>query len=239
LDVLERERRFQDLLKELPLAESEKLEPIDTGIQARIAVLQNFWDLSISNIERDERLVSRSEGTAKVAADQRDSDSYGETPWSRTSLVSCKSSTGDMYVLTVSQQNAMQNFLAATFLVLGFGLAAYASSISLDSGGKGQLSDADYWWLWQSNVMAVLGNLMTIVSLVQESWWSPAYALAYALLLASVLCSVVSIGIYTLLNTAFSSFFAVAGSAFSVFSVLIMTQAHAKVGIGKAKFKKD
>lgn len=65
-------------------------------------------------------------------------------------------------------------------IVLGYkGLA-----ISMKSDTPGSTGDADFWYLVQSSIMAVLGNITMVVPLLGRSWLLPAYGLMWMVFLA-------------------------------------------------------
>ena len=86
--------------------------------------------------------------------------------------------------------------------------------------------------------MAVLGNITMVVPLLKKSWLSPGYSLMWTFCVMGLLFSVISIIIYPLLNTGWSSMFSFFGSIASAASVLVMTQATSK-GVNRSKAKID
>jgi len=106
----------------------------------------------------------------------------------------------------------------------------------MKSDETGSTGDADFWYLVQSSIMSVLGNLISVVPLVKGSWFSPAYNVMWLFFIIGLASSAVSIGIYPFLNTGWSSAASFLGSIFSVASVLVMTQA---TGKDRRKVKMD
>lgn len=118
-------------------------------------------------------------------------------------------------------------------LILMFLIAAIipwskAFAISWKAGGKGSTEDADFWYLIQSSIMSVLGNLIMVVPLMKKSWLSPAYSMMWLFFSLGLVLAAVSIAIYPFCNTGWSSMAAFFGSIASVSSVLVMTQATAR-----------
>jgi hypothetical protein len=72
--------------------------------------------------------------------------------------------------------------------------------------------------------MSILGSLMTVISLMRESYFSAAYTVTWVLLGAGFACAIVSAGIYPFCNTAYSSVVSYFGSVFSLMAVLATTQ---------------
>jgi uncharacterized membrane protein YhaH (DUF805 family) len=111
-----------------------------------------------------------------------------------------------------------------------------AFAISMQSSSSGSTGDADFWYLIQSSIMAVLGNLVMVVPLLKKSWFSPAYSLMWTFFILGLAFSIISIIIYPLINTGWSSIVSFFGSIASVASVLVMTQATSK-GVNREKVK--
>lgn len=111
----------------------------------------------------------------------------------------------------------------------GFAISSLENSV-------GSTADADFWYLIQSNIMAVLGSFVMVIPLFRESWFSPAYSLMWTFVTLGFVFSVVSIVIYPFFNTGWSALVAFLGSIMSASSVMVMTQANAKdVAMGKVK----
>lgn len=114
------------------------------------------------------------------------------------------------------------------FLIAAIVPGYKAFSISMESTTPGSVHDADFWYLIQSSIMSVLGNLTMVVPLLKKSWFSPAYSTMWIFFSLGVTFAIASIIIYPLLNTGWSSMLAFFGSVASAASVLIMTQAAAR-----------
>jgi hypothetical protein len=99
-----------------------------------------------------------------------------------------------------------------------------AFSISINTPGTGSTSDADFWNLLQSSVIAVLGSLMSVIPLMRRSCFSTAYTVTWALWGFGCACAIVAASIYPFCNTAWSSVVSYFGSLFSLIAVLAATQ---------------
>lgn len=108
----------------------------------------------------------------------------------------------------------------------------------MQDSAVGSIGDADFWYLIQSSIMAVMGNVIMVVPLLKKSWFSPAYGLMWGFFALGLAFAIVAVIIYPLLNPGWSSMVAFFGSIASVASVLIMTQATAREET-KAKVKTD
>ncbi|KAJ6106174.1 hypothetical protein N7512_009691 [Penicillium capsulatum] len=98
----------------------------------------------------------------------------------------------------------------------------------MQSTSPGSVHDADFWYLIQSSIMSVLGNLTMVIPLLKKSWLSPAYSTMWIFFSLGVTFALIAIAIYPFLNTGWSSMLAFFGAISSVASVLIMTQAAAR-----------
>jgi len=128
-------------------------------------------------------------------------------------------------------------------LILVFLIAAIipgykAFALSMQDAAVGSTSDADFWYLIQSSIMAVMGNIIMVVPLLKKSWFSPAYGLMWAFFALGLVFAVISVILYPLVNPGWSSMVAFFASIASAASVLIMTQATAREG-GRVKVKSD
>jgi predicted ferric reductase len=111
-----------------------------------------------------------------------------------------------------------------------------AFAISMQANSPGSYGDADFWYLIQSSIMAILGNVVMVVPLLKKSWFSPAYSLMWTFFALGLTFAIISIIIYPLLNTGWSSMVSFFGSIASAASVLVITQATSKeVNRGKVK----
>jgi membrane associated rhomboid family serine protease len=103
-----------------------------------------------------------------------------------------------------------------------------AFALSMQDGTTGSINDADFWYLVQNSVMAVLGNIIMVIPLLRNSWFSPAYSLMWVFFILGLASACVAVAIYPLINPGWSSMVSFFGSISSVASVLVMTQAVAK-----------
>jgi hypothetical protein len=112
-------------------------------------------------------------------------------------------------------------------------------AISIQDKHPGSTDDADFWYLVQSSIMAVMGNIVMVVPFLRKSWFLPAYTLMWLFFTLGLIFAVTSIVIYPLLNTGWSSMLSFFGSVASAASVLVMTQATKRTANPVAKLKKD
>lgn len=130
--------------------------------------------------------------------------------------------------------------LILLFIVAAIVPGYKAFGISMQESAVGSIHDADFWYLVQSSIMGVMGNIVMIVPLISNSWFSPAYSLMWGYFTLGLVFAVISVVLYPLLNPGWSSVVAFLSSIASVASVLIMTQATAREGSnGKVKLKSD
>lgn len=120
--------------------------------------------------------------------------------------------------------------MVLTALILVFLTAAIvpgykAFAISMQSSTSGSTDDADFWYLVQNSIMAVMGNIIMVVPLLGRSWFSPAYGLMWMFFTVGMIFAVTAIAIYPFCNTGWSSMVSFFGSVASAASVLVMTQA--------------
>ena len=113
-----------------------------------------------------------------------------------------------------------------------------AFAISMKSEEIGSINDADFWYLVQSSIMSVLGNLIAVVPLLKKSWFSAAYTMMWMFFGMGLTFAGISILIYPFFNTGWSSMVSFFASIASVASVLVMTQATARE-VMKTKVKVD
>ena len=133
------------------------------------------------------------------------------------------------------QENVVLIALILIFLTAAIVPGYKAFSISMSSSTSGSTGDADFWYLIQSSIMSILGNLIMVIPLLKHSWFSPAYSTMWIFFTLGVAFSFISIVIYPLVNTGWSSMLAFFGSIASVASVLVMTQGAAKRVLVKVK----
>ena len=100
-------------------------------------------------------------------------------------------------------------------------------AISAQEGNVGTTKDADFYYLIQGNIMTVLGNFLMVIPLLKESWFSPAYIWMWTFMLMSLVMCGVSVGLYLLVHTGWSSMVAFFASLAGTSAVLVLTQATA------------
>ncbi|KAJ5970719.1 uncharacterized protein N7479_000637 [Penicillium vulpinum] len=148
------------------------------------------------------------------------------------------STVGDLNeppVPEMQEENVGLIALILLFLIAAIVPGYKAFSISMKSKAPGSVQDADFWYLIQSSIMSVLGNLTMVIPLMKKSWFSPAYNTMWIFFFLGVTFAIISIVIYPFLNTGWSSMLAFFGSIASAASVLVMTQAAARNVPGKIK----
>lgn len=74
-------------------------------------------------------------------------------------------------------------------------------AISMQENSKGSTADADFWYLIQSNIMAVLENFAMVIPPVRKSWSSPAYTRIWIFFTAGLVFSVPFFAIFPTFNT--------------------------------------
>ena len=101
----------------------------------------------------------------------------------------------------------------------------FATSIS--SPERGTTTDADYWYLIQNSIMIVLGNIVTVLPLLSGRWFSARYLVMWVWFVVGLLLAGLSVVIYPLCNTGWSSLLALFSSLASFAAALELTQAMA------------
>ncbi|EHK17504.1 uncharacterized protein TRIVIDRAFT_226465 [Trichoderma virens Gv29-8] len=166
------------------------------GIDIRIELLDSVRLGSSPNSDRLYDLIMKEQSQSQVI------EGIEESTTKVSKIVESKKETVTLMVLIL------------IFLIVAIIPWSKAFAISWKAGGKGSTEDADFWYLIQSSIMSVLGNLIMVVPLMKKSWLSPAYT------------------IYPFYNTGWSSMASFFGSIASVSSVLVMTQDIAQEGSG-------
>ncbi|KAG9196884.1 hypothetical protein G6514_003192 [Epicoccum nigrum] len=150
-DVLEGKRRLLDEIDSLEQEERENIAPIIRGVETRLSLLESLWDASTFDQEVDDHLSSmfeRPSGSSTVLnEDKRQNDSPANTRNETTVLIAV-------------------SLLFLTAAVIP-GYKGFAVSMADDSVGT--TGDADFYYLIQSNIMAVLGNLVMVIPLFRSS----------------------------------------------------------------------
>ncbi|KAI0452094.1 hypothetical protein F5B21DRAFT_484625 [Xylaria acuta] len=117
--------------------------------------------------------------------------------------------------------------LSTTFFCKGF-------AISWVEKKTGSFDDADFWYLCQSNVMFVLGSLATAMPLLKHHSLERTRATFWLSFAVGLVTAIISIAIYTHMNTCYSALVAFLGSVASAGSLLALTQATSQGSHGKA-----
>lgn len=109
---------------------------------------------------------------------------------------------------------------------------AYAFHISMSSNEPGTFQDADFWNLLQSTIISSSGSLALAISFFLHNrkkiaHWSTAYTIACLIWVVSLICGIVSVAIYTLVNTAWSSMMSTLSGVLALLSPLLLILASA------------
>lgn len=94
--------------------------------------------------------------------------------------------------------------------------------------------DADFYFLLQSSIMTVLGNIIAIIPLLKKSWFESAYMLMWCSFGLSFVLAGASLVLYVFAGSGWSSVASFLSSVASVAAVLVVTQATGKE-TGKVK----
>ncbi|OOQ91749.1 hypothetical protein PEBR_09359 [Penicillium brasilianum] len=231
LGSLEREIKTgrRQLLSDLEAQSEDKLEdlaPILEGIDARLAVLGTVCDMTGPLLLELEDLVTAAGRPILASAEN---NPPMESSGSGKEKVPVTTPTLRFNAdLRMVQENVALIALILLFLTAAIVPGYKAFAISMDSNTPGSIGDADFWYLIQSSIMSVLGNLTMVIPLLKKSWFSPAYNTMWIFFTLGVAFAILSIAIYPLVNTGWSFMVAFFGSIASVASVLVTTQAAAK-----------
>ncbi|EMD86328.1 hypothetical protein COCC4DRAFT_135016 [Bipolaris maydis ATCC 48331] len=223
LELLDGRRRLMDDMAALQGDDSEDIAPIIDGIDARIKVLDSLWDSASSNPH----------GTHYSLV------TFLEQPL-RQPLVAVEETPLSSQDEQIGRQVETATLIALIllFIIVAIIPGYKAFALSMQDSAVGSIGDADFWYLIQSSIMAVMGNVIMVVPLLKKSWFSPAYGLMWGFFALGLAFAIVAVIIYPLLNPGWSYMVAFFGSIASVASVLIMTQATAREET-KAKVKTD
>ena len=112
--------------------------------------------------------------------------------------------------LTSSQEIAIQIGLIALIILPSLLIGAYAFHISKSSNERGTHQDADFWNLLQGNIISICGSLALAISFFRHdrknlSLQSAACAMAVVIWFVGVILGALSVAIYTVVNTGWSS----------------------------------
>ncbi|KAL4723596.1 hypothetical protein ACLX1H_009234 [Fusarium chlamydosporum] len=195
-------------LKALSDKHGVDIKPITDGIEARIVVLESFSSGRTLQCGEEYDCNCFSHGLRKVEDDHltQQLDGDGNRSTETVTLIA----------------------LVLIFLIIAMIPGYKGFSLSMKGNQYGSTSDADYWYLIQSNIMGVLGNLVMVIPLLRRSWFSPAYNYMWLFFGLGLIFATTSVITYTLCNTGWSSMISFFGSVCSVASVLVMTQETAR-----------
>ena len=89
---------------------------------------------------------------------------------------------------------------------------------------NGSTSDAEFWWLISGTMLAILGNIFSLIPLLKLTRQSLAYQVAWALIVISCLLGITAITVYPFVNKAWSSLLTTMSACFANAAVFISTQ---------------
>lgn len=130
--------------------------------------------------------------------------------------------------LTPAQDALYQLAFFVTFIILAIIPGYQGFSIAAKSNELGSATDADFYFLMQSSIMSILGDFATaqpILQSVRAAWPAQCF---WAFSAVGFLSAVISVVIYPLTNTSWSSLVAFMGAVASAASVLVLTIATAR-----------
>lgn len=228
--VMDEKRRLVEGLQEANSDELISAAPILKGINARLSVLEEALNGETFGLEQQDMLEKLFDTPKKPPEGSTQAQDVNVAPQSNTNV-------GPFHIyLVIRLMHEEQEVVAYVGLLVFFLMTAMipgskAFHISMETKGPGKTSDADFWYLIQSSIMNILGNLTAIVPLLRGSWMSPAHTLTWAFFFVAAVCSIISVTIYPLCNPGWSSmtsFFATAFSASSVLTMALMTARHVR-----------
>lgn len=238
LESLEREIKTarRHLLNDLDMQTEdspESLAPILEGVDARLAVLGTVFDMNEPLLlELGDLFTASAHPEATSSEEPQPAEPFGR----ERETVSVESPSLELELtLSLLQENVILIALILIFLTAAIVPGYKAFSISMSSSISGSTGDANFWYLIQSSIMSILGNLIMVIPLLKHSRFSPAYSTMWIFFTLGMAFSFISIVIYPLVNTGWSSMAAFFGSIASVASVLVMTQGAAKRVLQKVK----
>ncbi|KAK7981247.1 hypothetical protein PG989_013704 [Apiospora arundinis] len=204
--------------------ERDQMHPVIRGIEKRLDSLRGILDRNSSyrccaEIEYKEELLA----AALFKKPPRDDDH--ESAANPVVTVAAAITT------TPQNENVLIIGLLPLFLLLAlapFSMGFY-KSMSAESGAAaavGSTSDADFWYLMQANLIAVLASFSMIVPLWRQLDLSTApYLVMAAFWILGLAAAVASVAMYPFVNPGWSNLVSFVGSIASAASVVVMTQA--------------
>ncbi|KAH7358005.1 hypothetical protein B0T11DRAFT_354651 [Plectosphaerella cucumerina] len=182
----------------------EDLAPIVKGIKRRIELLDSVRDSSVDGLHILEEILRRSDFLPD----------YYVTLMPSTAIIPT----------TTTQTPVVSMVAAICLLVLALPPFAVGFHLAGTKGGVGSFQDAGFWFLVQGNIMSTLGSVLMVVPMLREPWFSLIYLSVWLMLGGGLVCSIVSVAIFTHVHTGWSSAFVLFGSMMSAWAVLIMAQ---------------
>lgn len=198
----------------------ENLRPILAGIEARIAVLDDIADDRLRGLTDVEDILLRCpcDGSLEPSSPEEVSTVNRTTSFSFATSISVRS--GHPPIRRFLNLNAVFIFLIIATIPLCKGFALSMKK----PDGRGSTHDPDFWYLLRDNVMWVLGSITVILSIKRLPWLSPAYLSMWMFLGTGLACGVVSVAIYTHVNTGWSNMLAFLASVASTAAVVVVAQ---------------
>ncbi|KAL1874447.1 hypothetical protein Daus18300_003465 [Diaporthe australafricana] len=125
------------------------------------------------------------------------------------------------------------------FIILAFIPGYQGFAISAQSHENGKTNDSDFYYLMQSSIMSVLGNFATALPLLQSARISGPLHYFWAFSAIGLFSAVLSVVIYPLTNTGWSSVVSFVGTVASAASVLALTVATARERMIEPRSRSD
>lgn len=126
------------------------------------------------------------------------------------------------------QDASTQLALFVFFIILAFIPGYQGFAISAQSHENGKTNESDFYYLFQSSIMSVLGNFATALPLLQSARISETPHYFWVFSATELFSAVLSVVIYPLTNTGWSSVVSFVGTVASGASVLVLTVATAR-----------
>ncbi|KAK8128760.1 hypothetical protein PG984_009868 [Apiospora sp. TS-2023a] len=133
---------------------------------------------------------------------------------------------------SVEELTDLEKVSSSTLFILFFALASIPACIGFarywamgdKEGAIGLSTEADFMWLIASNLLALLGNVFSILPLLKLTRGSIKHHLAHAGLWISVALGIASIASYCFLNKCWSSLMSFFSNFFAISAVYFSTQ---------------
>lgn len=107
-----------------------------------------------------------------------------------------------MHQSTLELTKVQETAILIAFIIIFFIAAIIpgykAFSKSMQTSSPGSTSDADFWYLIQSSIMSVMGNIFMVIPLLRKHWLKPAYNLIWGFFALGLFFALISILIYPL-----------------------------------------